>query len=338
MNSSVFDVPVALFLFKRKDTALRILNVIAQIRPQKLYLISDQGRNAEERLIVEDVRNNVENAITWDCEIVKDYADQNRGVYGNIGLGAKRVFEKEKWAIFLEDDNLPEITFFEFCRQLLIKYENNSRVLWICGTNYLGTYKNREDASYMFTSHQLPCGWASWADKYCRFYDGELDTFDDEKHRDCFEKSYQSKPLFKQQLKGIQREYLRSKRGERFVSWDSQMNYSVRSNGMLGISPCNNLIRNIGVDVDSIHGGTSLSLTMTKRFCEVPVYPMKFPLHHPDEIRIDPVYEKKIGNIILLPFRMRVKSVAIALVKKAMHIDAEKSLTKEVRSRLSRKR
>jgi hypothetical protein len=27
---------------------------------------------------------------------------------GNIALRAKWVFEREKWAIFLEDDNLPE--------------------------------------------------------------------------------------------------------------------------------------------------------------------------------------------------------------------------------------
>ena len=79
--------------------------------------MADQGRNEEERVQAEQCRRMVEKEITWDCEIVKNYADENRGVYKNIGEGAKWVLSQEKWAIFLEDDNLPEVSFFCFCKQ-----------------------------------------------------------------------------------------------------------------------------------------------------------------------------------------------------------------------------
>ena len=157
-----FTVPVVLLLFKRRDAALRIIDRLRAAEVSKLYILADQGRNKAEREKVWETRTAVEQAIDWDCEVIKDYAEENRGVYGNIALGAKWVFAREKWAIFLEDDNLPELTFFPYCEELLKRYEVDQRVLWICGTNYLGRYQPDNKVSYMFTKHMLPCGWASW--------------------------------------------------------------------------------------------------------------------------------------------------------------------------------
>ena len=109
-----FNIPVVLFIFKR-EKAVEVIKRISLIRPEKLYILADQGRNEEERVAVERCRKKVESAIDWNCEIIRNYADENRGVYQNIGEGAKWVLRREKWAIFLEDDNLPELTFIECC-------------------------------------------------------------------------------------------------------------------------------------------------------------------------------------------------------------------------------
>ena len=135
-----FDIPVALFIFKRSEKAILIINQIAKVAPKRIYLIGDGPRNDSEIKEVELCRKEIESAINWDCEIVKNYADKNRGVYENIAGGAKWVFQREKQAIFLEDDNFPEVTFFDYCKELLEKYESDNRVLWICGTNYLESY------------------------------------------------------------------------------------------------------------------------------------------------------------------------------------------------------
>lgn len=329
-----FEIPVVLFLFKRKDTVLRILEVLEKVAPSKIYLLSDEGRNKEEKSIVHDVRQTVEKNITWKCEIVRNYAEENRGVYANIGQGAAWVLNREKWAIFLEDDNLPEITFFEYCKEMLERYEFTDNIIWICGTNYLGRYSNGQNDSYMFTSHQLPCGWASWSSKFLKYYDGELVHATDEIYLKRFQSSYNSHALYKQQLRSMQSELTRKKNGCRFVSWDSQMNYSVRSQGLLGISPCNNLIRNIGADENSIHGGSSLEMIMTNRFCENPTFPMEFPLRHPKRVKIDPVFEKRIGKIILLPFSLRAKGFLIDLLKFLLRIKKTDSLSGELRKRM----
>lgn len=152
----MFDIPVVLIIFRRCDTMPRIIQRLAEVKPRKVYILADEGRNEKEIEQAHECRKTVEALINWDCEVVKNYAEENRGVYRNIGEGAKWVFEREEKAIFLEDDNLPETSFFRYAGEMLEKYETAPEVLWICGTNYVTDMNGKE--SYAFTQHLLPCG------------------------------------------------------------------------------------------------------------------------------------------------------------------------------------
>ena len=328
-----FDIPVGLFLFKRIDTTLRIVDRISKVQPKKIYLISDQGRNDEEKLMVEKCRQAIEGMIDWECEIVKYYAMENRGVYENIGEGAKWVLQREKSAIFLEDDNLPEVSFFYFCRELLQKYEKEPRVLWICGTNYLGKYEPDNGSSYMFTKHLLPCGWASWGEKFCKFYDGEMKTFSAKESRRTLKHQYENHALFRYQFRLFEKTAYLLENDRKKSSWDYQMAYSVRNNGVYGISPKYNQIENIGVDEFSEHGGTSFQDVMTRRFCGMKSYFLNQPFIHPESIEVDKQYEKKIGNIILPPFSVRIRIVIADIVKLILGMDRNQSLALYLKSR-----
>ena len=322
-----FDIPVVLFLFKRKDTVLQIIDMVRQVTPEKIYLLSDEGRTSEEKEIVKDVRMSVEHAIDWPCTIVKNYAIENRGVYENIGLGAKWVFEREEKAIFIEDDNLPEITFFQYCKEMLERYEDNSKVLWVCGTNYLGDYACANGASYMFTQHLLPCGWASWSNKFLKYYDFDLELADDPYIMGNLLQSYADKRLYQQQYDRIWEEKLSRDNCGKFCSWDYHMLLTIRAHQLLGISPAKNQIRNIGVDANSIHGGSSMANIMTKRFCGMDSYPLDYPLVHPKTVMIDDDYEKRISNIILMPFQYRLKTYLSTAVKKMLGMSKYDSLS-----------
>lgn len=322
-----FDIPVAIFIFKR-NKAVDIVKRIGEVRPKRLYILADQGRNDEEKQLVAECRKKVEEAIDWDCEVIKNYAEENRGVYENIGEGAKWVLRREKWAIFLEDDNLPEVSFFEFCKQMLEKYEEDKRILWICGTNYLGDYKQRDGLSYVFTKHMLPCGWASWADKFEPVYDGQLSLLEDEAALKRARKNFCNRAVYKQYRNSWMGEYKRIKSGRKPISWDYQMDLTIKAHGLYGICPTRNQIKNIGADELSIHGGTSLNMVMTERFCGMNSYPVEFPLKHPNELKADPVFEKKIGKIILLPLSARIRMALGKALRKLFHVPAGKSFTK----------
>ena len=330
-----FKIPVVLFLFKRADKLLIILDRISQIKPIKLYLIGDGGRTPEEHAEVELIRKRVEANITWQCEVIVHYAPENIGVYNNIAGGAKWVFEREEKAIFLEDDNLPELSFFPFCEEILERYKDDTRVLWICGTNYLKTYEPADRSSYVVTKNMMPCGWASWSSKFLKFYDGELDLWKDP----YIQKRIKSelgvyKPLMKQDIGNWNNElYSKDKRGD-FYSWDYQMSFTQRVHGMYAIVPKYNQITNIGVDSDSIHGGTSYEHEMTRRFCGLPTLPLEFPLVHPKALLIDTEFELKTAKIITLPLRMRFKSYLSGLIKRILRIDRSQSLTQTIKNNI----
>jgi len=318
-----FNIPVVLFLFKRAEKSRKIIEKLTEIRPTKIYLLSDAGRTCEEQLQVEVCRKTVEASITWDCEVIKRYAAKNIGIYENIAEGAKWVFKREIYAIFLEDDNFPEITFFKFCEDMLKKYEKDFRVLWVCGTNYLKEYCPADGSSYVFTKNMMPCGWASWSDKFIKFYDGELTLWKNEYIKKRLQKEYINKKHFIQDAYNFDYELDAIKRFGRFYSWDYQMALSMRTHNLYAIVPKYNQIKNIGVDSESTHGGKDL---MAHRFCNLPTKPLDFPLTHPTAFLLDLTFEKNVSKIIVDPSFFKIKSYASRYIKSLFRINKTESL------------
>lgn len=331
-----FDIPIAIFLFKRTKV-VQVIEQVAKVKPTKLYLIGDGPRNEQEESAVMECRKMVEQHITWECEIIRNYAPQNRGVYQNIAGGAKWVFEREEMAIFLEDDNLPSLSFFPYCQELLERYKGDSRVLWICGTNYMQQYTPKDGSDYVFTQLMLPCGWASWADKFNEFYDGEMVLYRDAYIRERIRYEYKNNLLYKHDYPSWQKIERDLSNGLNPKSWDYQMAFSLRVHNMYGIAPRVNLIRNIGADDDSIHGGNTMSNVMTARFCEVPTYELDFPLQHPKSLMTDLGFEQATEKIIILPWQYRLLGVIIKTIKKLLFINEEKSLSETLLLKRKRK-
>lgn len=314
-----FEIPVCLIMFKRPEKTVQIISQLRYVKPQKVYFISDGGRNPAEWEIVSECRRRSEEAIDWDCEIIRDYADKNLGVYDRIGLGALRVFEKEKWAIFLEDDNFPEVSFFDYCRDMLLKYEHEDKIMWVCGTNYLGRCGFQESADYGFSQQMLPCGWASWASKFTKLYDKEFSLYS-RQSVGVLKRQYIMKRLFFQDVKNWEMEIAHRAEHGRYTSWDYQMGFSLRIHNKFGIIPRINQIKNIGVDEFSTHGGASMNLVMTKRFCEIPTDILQFPLRHPTKICIDQRIERRLEEIILIPLWWNLRSSVSKVIRRILRI------------------
>lgn len=324
MNKSSFDIPVVLFTFKRSNTVERILKVLKQVNVSKLYLFSDGGRDEDEQELVNKARIDIMHMIDWECEVIKMFASSNQGVFNQIAMGAKRVFEKESKAIFLEDDNLPEPSFFGYSEEMLNKYQNNEKVLWICGTNY-ESESSYLDTDYVFTKHMLPCGWASWASKFNKYYLTDFSILNDKKNRKLVKKAYEDKRLYRQQIRNFRMEKYREDHKRRYLSWDFHMALSLRFYDMYGIAPKYNQIRNIGIDEYSTHGGTSKKKPNTAKFCEIPTHPMPEQLKGPEEVKINKTFEAHFTKIILVPLYIRMLFPFITFTKKLLRMYPDKS-------------
>lgn len=318
-----FNTPIVFFIFKRTEKSVQIMNQIARVKPRKLYIIADEGRNDEEKKLAAQCREAVEECVTWDCELIKNYAVENKGCFDRIGLGALWVFSQESQAIFLEDDNFPEETFFPYCEEMLSRYKNDDRVMWVCGTNYLEDYHCENGASYVFTRHMHPCGWASWSEKFIKYYDAYFENFTSQNLKKI-KSEYTNQKLYKNDLKHWKIERVNKEKQGRYCSWDYQMCFSLRYFNKVGIVPCKNQIRNIGVDNFSIHGGSSFDNIMTQRFCGMDSLPMKFPMIHPEKVEIDDTFEALVDEIVIVPvdYKRKIKRLIPNLVRLILRVPA----------------
>jgi hypothetical protein len=189
-------------------------------------------------------------------------------------------------------------------------------------------YTPEDGSDYVFTQLMLPCGWASWADKFNKYYDGKMQLYKIPTIKNRIKCTYNNKKLYNQNYSTWEQVIRDINNGRQPISWDYQMAFSLRVNNLFGIAPRVNLIRNIGADLDSIHGGVSMSNVMTARFCEVPTFELSFPLQHPDALMVDRGFELRTEKIIILPWKYRVKGKIVKLVKRVLGINQEQSLLK----------
>lgn len=310
-----FKIPVCIFLFKRSVTLRRIFDVLRVVKPSKIYLRSDEGRTDEEKEAVAKVRKLALELIDWNCEVVRDFASTNRGVYENIGLGAYKIFDTEEKCIFIEDDNLPNESFFYYCERMLEHFKNDEKALLVCGTNYGGDKFKNYKSDYFRVKALLPCGWASWSHKFKKYYPLLLEEVDEPSFKKTFIKKYNNKPLARQQYKSVLFERTRFNQGLKFNSWDFHLIETIMVNDLFVISPKVNLIRNIGVDVLSTHNQINFKKykkdVMTKRFCEVPTFELNYGSTLMFNEKENQKYQKFCDHMICRPLSLRIKSFLV---------------------------
>ena len=239
MNKKAFDIPVTLIFFNRPDTTARVFEKIKAAAPEKLYLVSDAPRsgNADDEKKVSECRRLVEDGIDWHCEVVKLYADTNMGCKRRVYTGIGEVLKKEEWTVILEDDVVPSEDFFPFCREMLIRYRDDRRVMMVSGTNLV---KHRMKGPYCFSCFSSIWGWATWARAWEK-YDPDVTDWPELK-QSGFMKGIQGGGFAYLFLKNnIEQVYTKKK-----DTWDIQWDYCRHKNHGLGIVPAVNMIDNIG--------------------------------------------------------------------------------------------
>lgn len=150
--------PVVLIIFNRPTLTQKAFDEIKKVKPAQLYIISDGPRNKKEQVLVDESRKIIEQ-VDWPCVIHKKFSENNLGCKISVSTGLDWVFSQVEKAIILEDDCVPDLSFFRFCEQLLIQYENNKQVMMISGDNF---FKTHAEFSYDFCHHSLIWGWATW--------------------------------------------------------------------------------------------------------------------------------------------------------------------------------
>jgi len=294
-----FNIPIGVFAFNRPDLLEKVLIRVSEIKPKKLYLMFDGPRkdNPSDLESVEKCKEMATKLIDWPCLVKKRFHENNVGVYENIALGAKWVFSMEEMAIFLEDDNYPDTSFFYYCEQMLVKYKDENQVFIVFGNNFLINVKAPNNASYLFTQHLHPCGWASWQRKFIVNYDWEMTLWQDDAMKDKILNKIRYIPNKSRYFIAFTSELENYKAYGKFISWDFHCYLTLLGKDLLAIVPKTNLIKNIGVDERATHGAVEINRHTSIMVPQV-VLPLENPLIHPDRVELDNKFEDRLFKLL----------------------------------------
>lgn len=307
------DVPVLLIFFTRSDTFEKVFEAVREARPSTLLLWQDGPRENRSDDIekINKCRKIAEN-IDWDCTVYRMYNEKNIGCDPSIFYAYNWAFTHVDKCIFLEDDQVPCQSYFQFCKELLDRYENDTRISHICGYNYTEIAPDC-DADYLFATSGSGA-WATWK-RVVDMWDGEYKFLDDKFATENVKKQYGA--LADTSLSCAERH---RKTGKEF--WESIVGCNCLYNNMLSIIPKKNLVSNMGLTQDSVHSNTSKKYLskVTGNLFEMNTYELKFPIKHPDYVIENKAYRKRVNIIMGTGHPLRVKWRSLVYILKKIFI------------------
>lgn len=269
---TVTKTPIALIAFNRPELTRRVFERIRDARPERLLLVSDGPRNENEAKIVAEVRAIAE-AVDWPCTVEKNYSEKNMGTKDRVFSGIEWVFNLVDRAIILEDDCVPDPTFFPFCEEILERFKDDSTVMHIGGScNQVGNRKFSCKESYYAALIPNTCGWATWKRAW-KLYDPNLSSWPTFKASGELARRFDNPGAY-ERFSLIWDKY---HAGTIHDAWDGQWTYAVISNGGMALHPKTNLITNIG-------NGSGVHPNRKYKFGDLPTTPLIFPLVHPTQL------------------------------------------------------
>lgn len=276
--------PVLLIVFNRPELTARMLDRIKTACPKDLYIACDGPRpgRQDDQEKIRRIHAMIE-AIDW-CENVKtQFQPINLGCGRGESTAMSWFLNDAGEGIILEDDTLPDISFFKFCGEMLDRYRETSNVMQISGYNYLsGRYET--DSDYVFSQCGFSWGWATWKRAW-NYYDFTMKSWPEFKelgyHR-VFPFTPESCAIIESAYKG------------QVDTWDYQWNFLRAANSGLSVVPMFSLVENIGFGMDGAH---NVSKAGGKTFM-APVRSMSFPLKHPKFLHADNYYDRLLVRTV----------------------------------------
>ncbi len=288
MSDFKLVVPVVLCVFNRLDTTQKVLEKIREVQPQKLYVIADGARESVvgEKEKVDAVKKYIEMNIDWECEVLKNYASVNMGCGRRISSGLSWVFETEEQAIILEDDCVPEISFFQYCQEMLEYYKENEQIFLISGNNPIA-HLYPTDYDYLFSHVPFMWGWATWKRAW-KLYDFTIASWPSNKNNSLLRQAIPIRRAYWYYSAEFDAVYM----GKCSDIWDYQFMYIGIVNAMFGIVPAKSHVQNIGFIEEATH------TDKIPKWVTCEVSPVEFPIRHRKNVEWDRAFDERYMTLI----------------------------------------
>jgi hypothetical protein len=299
--------PVLFLIFNRPEMTQRVFASIREASPAKLFIAADGPRNDKpnEAEICEQTRRIIK-TIDWDCNVATLFREKNLGCKNAVSSAIDWFFTHVEEGIILEDDCLPSQSFFPYCQELLERYRNDTRIMQICGSNFL---KTSLDESYYFSKYGPIWGWATWRRAW-KYYDVDMAHWMIVKqkrlHYDfCFDED---------EIRAREEIFDKIYAGN-IDTWDYQWVFTKLIHNGLSITPKENLISNIGFSEEATHTTNKGDKRENLERKE-----LEFPLVHPSFMLKNYEMDHKYFEVFLKRSRPPKKKLLNLIKKIALRI------------------
>lgn len=268
---------VLLITFNRPEYTEKVIRCLRKSRIKKLYIANDGPRknNINDQVNCGKVRELVKE-IDWECEIITNFSDVNRGCKNGVVYAIDWFFENEEDGIIIEDDIIPHEEFFAFCGLMLDEYKNEEKIKAVLGFNYYG--QKVTSNSYFIYEGFYPWGWATWR-RVWREY--KVDSFKIESLKKMKKERHTHRHLYNSLILNLS-----LVKKDLLDTWDYQFVYMMAVKRGLSIAPYANLTKNIGEN-----GVHSINNKLNFEYGEFDVN----NIEHPSNLHID----KKMNALFL---------------------------------------
>ncbi|KKQ12052.1 MAG: Nucleotide-diphospho-sugar transferase domain-containing protein [candidate division TM6 bacterium GW2011_GWF2_36_6] len=298
------DTPILFIIFNRPNYTKKVFDTIKKAKPTQLFIAADGPHpdNPQDHELCKQTRAII-NLIDWECEVKALFQDQKLGCGKGVSTAIDWFFDHVEQGIILEDDCVPNESFFPFCTELLEKYKNDESIMMISGTSYLFN-KETSPYNYFFSRYFAIWGWATWKRAWKKF-DFYIPDWRIKKHpRSLF-------IIFKNiQITKFWTNYFDQIKNKKLNAWSIQWGYTCIFNHGLAITPFHNLISNIGAEGVHYHNDNKNPLLhlYTKN--------IQFPLNHPPRI----VLNKKLNAMLFKNLGITSSKNILLSIKKLLYL------------------
>lgn len=251
---------------------------LRSVKPSHLFLAIDGPRGAADEAACTECRSAAQ-SIDWPCRVHTLFREENLGCERAINEALDWFFEQVPCGIILEDDCLPDISFFRFCEEMLERYAADLRVFQVSGRNEAPDRRWSGNASYFFSRYGGIWGWATWADRWQRHV----------KRRELTSEELSAISEYTEPGFGVGKriELWKSTQAGQIDTWDIQWWLTRALEHGLAVVPETNLVENIGFG----KGAHSTSTDQVRHRNEVGE--ISFPLRHPETLHANLTYDRE---------------------------------------------
>ena len=237
------DFGVLLLAYRRSTSLNDILVACSRAGIKRIYINIDGPKSSShsdfsDRKRVLDFCKNWENEHP-EISIRMNIREENLGCSASVLQSIDWAFVFERHLIVLEDDCVPDVSFFNYCRDSLSILTDDNNVMLSCGSQFAPLYLTKK--KWMISKYALTWGWATTRTKWLRLKD----------YMQLEEKNRNSRISLYEQV--YWRAGARRARYGFVDVWDTILVNAMIENGLTSILPAMTLVSNKGDDAFATH-------------------------------------------------------------------------------------